>query len=86
MEDVLAVYGHAIVNRHWNGAPYRHPKVKRRLTPSGLRPSSFVMANTPVEVQSTSAGCLNYPCRTSANVETDDGAEEFFEAVDPSQR
>src|SRR5271168_3060432 len=33
--------------------------------PSGLRPSSFVMCNTPVEVQFiTSAGCLNYPCRT----------------------
>ena len=31
---------------------------------SGLRPSSFVMWNTPVEVQFTSAGCLNYPCRT----------------------
>jgi hypothetical protein len=23
------------------------------------------MGNTPVEVQFTSAGCLNYPCRTS---------------------
>jgi hypothetical protein len=32
--------------------------------PSSLRPSSFVMCNTPVEVQFTSAGCLNYPCRT----------------------
>src|SRR5271154_2192217 len=33
--------------------------------PSGLRPSSFVMCNTPVEVQFiTSAGCLNYPYRT----------------------
>src|SRR3954447_2036075 len=32
--------------------------------PSGLRPSSFVMSDTPVEVQFTSAGCLNYPCRT----------------------
>src|SRR5271167_4829433 len=33
--------------------------------PSGLRPSSFVMCNTPVEVQFiASAGCLNYPCRT----------------------
>jgi hypothetical protein len=31
-----------------------------------LRPSSFVMCNTPVEVQFTSAGCLNYPCRTQA--------------------
>jgi hypothetical protein len=30
-----------------------------------LRPSSLVMCNTPVEVQFiTSAGCLNYPCRT----------------------
>jgi hypothetical protein len=29
-----------------------------------LHPSSFVMWNTPVEVQFTSAGCLNYPCRT----------------------
>src|SRR5207344_1697261 len=32
--------------------------------PSGLHPSSFVMWSTPVEVQFTSAGCLNYPCRT----------------------
>jgi Major Facilitator Superfamily len=33
--------------------------------PSGLRPSSLVMCNTPVEVQFiASAGCLNYPCRT----------------------
>jgi SRSO17 transposase len=30
-----------------------------------LRPSSFIMGNTPVEVQFTSAGCLSYPCRTS---------------------
>jgi hypothetical protein len=32
--------------------------------PSGLRPSTFVMSDTPVEVQFTSDGCLNYPCRT----------------------
>ena len=32
--------------------------------PFGARPSSLVMCNTPVEVQFTSAGCLNYPCRT----------------------
>ena len=25
---------------------------------------SFAMSDTPVEVQFTSAGCLNYPCRT----------------------
>src|SRR5439155_13771518 len=37
---------------------------QRSGAPSGLRPSSFVMCNTPVEVQFTSAGCLNYPCRT----------------------
>src|SRR5262249_2731008 len=37
---------------------------ERSGAPSGLRPSSFVMCNTPVEVQFTSAGCLNYPCRT----------------------
>src|SRR5271169_6319941 len=38
---------------------------ERSGAPSGLRPSSFVMCNTPVEVQfMTSAGCLNYPCRT----------------------
>ena len=38
---------------------------ERSDAPSGLRPSSFVMCNTPVEVQFiTSAGCLNYPCRT----------------------
>jgi hypothetical protein len=29
-----------------------------------LRPASFVMSDTPVEVQFTSAECLNYPCRT----------------------
>jgi ribonuclease T2 len=33
-----------------------------------LRPSSFVICNTPVEVQFTSAGCLNYPCRTPDTV------------------
>jgi hypothetical protein len=33
--------------------------------PSGLRPASLVMSDTPVEVQFTSAGCLNYPCRTA---------------------
>jgi DNA-binding MarR family transcriptional regulator len=37
---------------------------ERSGAPSGLRPSSFVMWNTPVEVQFTSAECLNYPCRT----------------------
>src|SRR5215207_1498758 len=37
---------------------------ERSGAPSGLRPSSFVMSDTPVEVQFTSAGCLNYPCRT----------------------
>jgi hypothetical protein len=37
---------------------------ERSGAPSGLRPSSLVMCNTPVEVQFTSAGCLNYPCRT----------------------
>src|SRR6185312_1009446 len=37
---------------------------ERAGAPSGLRPSSLVMSNTPVEVQFTSAGCLNYPCRT----------------------
>src|ERR1700730_7670251 len=38
---------------------------ERSGAPSGLSPSSFVMCNTPVEVQFiTSAGCLNYPCRT----------------------
>jgi uncharacterized protein len=36
-----------------------------------LRPSSFVMCNTPVEVQFTSAGCLNYPCRTPQSVPRD---------------
>src|SRR5580700_1683308 len=45
--------------------------------PSGLRPSSFVMRNTPVEVQFiTSAGCLNYPCRTP--VPDAECAAEFF--------
>src|SRR4029077_5126246 len=28
----------------------------------------FVMGNTPVVVQFTSAGCLNYPCRTPLEV------------------
>src|SRR4029077_7445737 len=37
---------------------------ERSGAPSDLRPSSFFMGNTPVEVQFTSAGCLNYPCRT----------------------
>jgi hypothetical protein len=37
---------------------------ERSGAPSGLRPSSFVICNTPVEVKFTSAGCLNYPCRT----------------------
>jgi len=37
---------------------------ERSGAPSGLRPSTFVMSDTPVEVQFTSAGCLNYPCRT----------------------
>src|SRR5450432_3827288 len=37
---------------------------ERSGAPSGLCPSSFVMCNTPVEVQFTSAGCLNYPGRT----------------------
>ena len=32
--------------------------------PFGLAPVIIVMWNTPVEVQFTSAGCLNYPCRT----------------------
>ena len=40
---------------------------ERSGAPSGLRPSSFVMSDTPVEVQFTSAGCLNYPCRTPDN-------------------
>ena len=31
------------------------------------------MGNTPVEVQFTSAGCLNYPCRTSAALFNDHG-------------
>ena len=30
----------------------------------GSRRPAFVMCNTPVEVQFTSAGCLNYPSRT----------------------
>src|SRR5262252_5635988 len=37
---------------------------ERSGAPSGLRPASFVMSDTPVEVQFTSVGCLNYPCRT----------------------
>ena len=37
---------------------------ERSGAPSGLRPSTFVMSDTPVEVQFTSTGCLNYPCRT----------------------
>src|SRR5262245_30589927 len=41
---------------------------ERSGAPSGLRPSSFVMSDTPVAVQFTSAGCLNYPCRTPVAV------------------
>src|SRR4029079_13954698 len=41
---------------------------ERSGAPSGLRPSSFVMSDTPVEAQSTSAGCLNYPWRTPQDV------------------
>src|SRR5215469_3964066 len=41
---------------------------ERSGAPSGLCPSSFVMCNTPVEVQFTSAGCLNYPCRTPLGI------------------
>ena len=37
---------------------------ERSGVPSGLRPSSFVMFDTPVEVKFTSAECLIYPCRT----------------------
>src|SRR4249919_1661815 len=59
---------------------------ERSGAPSGLRPSSFVMGNTPVEVQFTSAGCLNYPCRTS---ETDGAAgglrERGVVQADPAQ-
>src|SRR5512144_85885 len=45
------------------GAP--SPSLRERSgAPSGVRPSSFVMSDTPIEVQFTSAGCLNYPCRT----------------------
>ncbi len=38
--------------------------LRRRMIEDMTSPSSFVMCNTPVEVQFTSAGCLNYPCRT----------------------
>jgi hypothetical protein len=39
---------------------------------------SFVMDNTPVEVQFTSAGCLNYPCPTSPNKRVYSMTWEFF--------
>ncbi len=48
----------------------RWTKPRRSGAPSGLRPSSLVMCNTPVEVQFTSAGCLNYPCRTPRQPKT----------------
>jgi hypothetical protein len=54
--------------KHFALADKRQPvdlEQERSGAPSGLRISSFVMANTPVEFQFTSAGCLNYPCRTS---------------------
>ena len=35
---------------------------ERSGAPSGLRPASFVMSDTPLRFNS--AGCLNYPCRT----------------------
>jgi hypothetical protein len=49
---------------------------KRSGAPSALRPSTFVMSDTPVEVQFTSAGCLNYPCRTpiALTIETPDSS------------
>jgi hypothetical protein len=47
---------------------------ERSSAPSGLRPSLFVICNTPVEVRFTSAGCLNYPCRTPSI----DSASNFF--------
>src|SRR5580704_10578707 len=50
---------------------------ERSGAPSGLRPSSFVICNTPVEVQFTSAGCLNYPCRTPAPSRTSFSAENL---------
>src|ERR1700720_1881977 len=57
--------------RHW--LHWTRPKGRLRQlwgersgAPSGLRPSSFVMCNTPVEVQFTSAGCLNYRTPSSA--------------------
>jgi hypothetical protein len=57
---------------------------ERSGAPSGLRPSTFVMSDTSVKVQFTSAGCLNYPCRTpqtqanSANA-ADNSIGEHFE-------
>src|SRR4051812_9018223 len=49
---------------------------ERSGAPSGLRPSSFVMSDTPVEVQFTSAGCLNYPCRTPQDKKDQENDQE----------
>jgi hypothetical protein len=52
-----------------------------------LCPSSFVMCNTPVEVQFTSAGCLNYPCRTPRGAFSARPADRFPEpAQQPPHR
>src|SRR5271156_4170156 len=50
--------------------------------PSGLRPSSFVMCNPPVEVQFiTSAGCLNYPYRTPVGGRAEAGPDRACEKL-----
>src|SRR3979409_33412 len=55
---------------------------ERSGAPSGLRPSSFVMSDTPVEVQFTSAGCLNYPCRTpQAAIAQDPECQQIFAEI-----
>src|SRR6187551_3343846 len=51
---------------------------ERSGAPSGLRPSSFVMSDTQVNAQSTSAWCLNYPCRTPRQ-----GMHRCFGAIAP---
>src|SRR5450759_1758204 len=57
------------------GAPA--PALEERSgAPSGLSPSSFVMCNTPVEVQFTSAGCLNYPYLTPVDYSPQAGRGE----------
>jgi hypothetical protein len=58
---------------------------ERSGAPSGVRPSSFVIFNTPVEVRFTSAGCLSYPCRTPVE-QNDEAPRECVRDSNPEGR